>query len=73
LLYPQSGPLLLFIQPAQLSSFRTMGFGGLSFSRDLSVMISGVTVSDQVAKAMVAISGSESTDSTWIHKLRDQS
>jgi hypothetical protein len=37
LLCPQSG---LFIQQAQLSSFRTMGFGGFSFSTNLAAMIS---------------------------------
>jgi hypothetical protein len=35
-----SGVLLLLIQQAQLLSFRTMGFGGFSFSTDLPAMIS---------------------------------
>jgi hypothetical protein len=45
LLCPQNGLLLLFIQEAQLSSFRTMGFGGFSFSADLSAMIWPVILS----------------------------
>jgi hypothetical protein len=47
LLCPQSGMLLLFIQPAQLSSFRTMGFDGFSFSTDLPPMILWVFLSSK--------------------------
>jgi hypothetical protein len=41
---PQSGLLLLLIQQGQLSSFRTMGFSGFSFSTDLPAMISRVII-----------------------------
>jgi hypothetical protein len=44
LLGPPSGLLLLFIQQAQLSFFRKMGFGGVLFSTDLPAMISCVTL-----------------------------
>jgi hypothetical protein len=49
LLAPQSKILPLFIQQTQLSSFRTMGFGGFSFSTDLPAMISRYFVSGRVA------------------------